>query len=73
MTLEEYLEHGPYSWPGGYPVYAINKNMEYLCFNCSKTMDKDDFIMAEIYWEGLSLICPECNNTIPSAYGCVEE
>ena len=82
MTLKE-AKTTPFAWPGGYPVYALMDDGEMICHDClndkSNPVHEGDeadgwrFEGADIYWEGETLICPNCNKeNIESAYGPVE-
>ena len=79
-TIREYLEHGAYAWPGGYPVYAWMADGEPLCFDCVKNESEvhEDpsecneqwrFVGADVYWEGPAMSCAHCNRELESAYG----
>jgi hypothetical protein len=71
-----------YTWPGGYPTFAIMADGESLCPDClignlrlvvQATHDsvRDDWAIqaAEVNWEDGRLYCANCYNPIPSAYG----
>jgi hypothetical protein len=39
MTLQEVkrlLRHGPWAWPGGYPLYLVCDDGGALCFTCAR-------------------------------------
>jgi len=78
MNKKQYLDNGPFAWPGGYPVYAIMDDGEYLCFDCVRDnsevhegnqADGWRFEGADIYWEGPTMTCAHCNKELESAYG----
>ena len=78
-TIRDYLEHGAYAWPGGYPVYAYMADGEAICFECTRDNlevhedatchDGWCFVGADIYWEGAPMNCANCNKELESAYG----
>jgi len=65
-----------FAWPGGYPMFYLDKQGSTLCANCA-TKSLVDIEFAEdfgatdcdVHWEGQPLICEECNCEIESAYG----
>lgn len=63
-----------YAWPGGYPMAYIDDRCNWYCPDCAKKV----YIMegieltADIYWEGPTVHCEECNCEIESAYGEVD-
>lgn len=59
----------------GYPIMYITKNNDVVCAECanSYTNDTDPVSESDIYWEGPSLQCEECNKQIESAYGDPED
>ena len=72
----------PYAWPGGYPVYTVCADGELLCCDCARknyrqivkdttdgTHDSFECIGAQIYWEGQTEYCSNCNKELESAYG----
>lgn len=76
-----------YAFPGGYPIFYITADMGILCPDCvsnnielirdADTQCPDDdqwrVIAVEIYEEGPSLYCDNCNAEIESAYGDPDE
>ena len=77
-TLAEYCGGSAFSWPGGYPTYAIMDDGAALCHACTSREeevhvggDADGWRYegADIHWEGDPLICSHCGEEIPSAYG----
>ena len=77
------LRDEPYSWPGGYPRYAITDDCGAICSGCAKDefdrLDEaephDGFYinMLTVNWEDNDLYCDHCNDRIESAYGDDEE
>ena len=77
------LLHGPYAWPGGYPVYFLMKDGEPLSFKAAEqetaliiecmTDNMDDRqwipVAVMINWEEPDLMCSHLNIPIESAYG----
>lgn len=67
----------PYTWPGGYPTYAVMADLEGLCSQCCKTeakllaSDEPEWqvIGVAVNYEDEALYCCHCNAQIPSAYG----
>jgi hypothetical protein len=75
------LKQGPYSFPGGYPVYFITKDGGVLSFDSANEMKKeivdaikdgyeDQWVVvgADINWEDNSLYCDHSGEKIESAY-----
>lgn len=72
----------PYAWPGGYPVYTIMADGEYMCPDCAREnyrliakATKDNLrdgwqaAGADINYEDNSAYCCHCNKKLASAYG----
>lgn len=62
-----------WAWPGGYPIYYLDKGNRPLCPSCAQELDntgddEDKPIRNDINWENSSLTCDECNQRIESAY-----
>lgn len=78
-TLPERDSHGQlpaYAWPGGYPVYYLDRDSSELCASCaSRETDIPAFapIAAAIHWEGTPIICADCGAAIASVYGDPDE
>ncbi len=84
MTLKEVkamLRAGPYSWPGGYPIYFVSLDGGPLSFKAVRANWRQvieayregecvDWRMmaADINWEDEQLICAETNEPIECAY-----
>ena len=79
------MRHGPYAWPGGYPVYFVTSDGAALSFKAAKQERRNvlDSIVndfedgwrveaMEINWEDDSLYCDHTGELIPSAYGEVQ-
>lgn len=75
------VRHGPYAWPGGYPVFFICDDGGTLCCKCVKTERRNilesvahksrdgwHVIAADINWEE-DMTCDHCNAAIEKAYG----
>lgn len=65
-----------YAWPGGYPVYYLDKEDSVLCPACANKSEEDnaDFpaflpVACDVNWEDESLYCDDCSCRIESAYG----
>ena len=77
------LDYGPYSWPGGYPVFFIMADGEALSFTAAlqnaylirEAIDSPGSdeqwraVACDINWENDSLRCAHTDERIPSAYG----
>lgn len=63
---------------GGYPI-AYYISGDFICGNCihsvlqNSYLGKQTQIVREIFWEGSSKNCTECQKKIESAYGEVED
>lgn len=79
--LRATLRAGPYTWPGGYPVFFYFYDGEGCCFACARReirsitrairdKSRDDWriVGCEINYEDSSLYCAHCNARIESAY-----
>lgn len=60
-----------WAWPGGYPIYYLDKENNCLCPDCAnRDVDQSqDVIAADINWEDQTLHCDDCSKQIESAYG----
>lgn len=76
------MRHGPYAWPGGYPVYFITDDRAAISFEGAKMARRDllesirdrdsrgyRVIAMDVNWEDSTLICDITNERIESAYG----
>lgn len=76
------VRHGPYAWPGGYPLFFICDDGAALCCNCVKSERRNILesiahnqrdgwrvVGQDINQEDPSLTCENCNKPIESAYG----
>lgn len=59
------------AFPGAYPLYYIAER-DILCSECA-TKRVEDVTAHDIHWEGVPMICDDCNGQIESAYGELEE
>lgn len=59
-----------YAWPGGYPMFYMNKHDEVICPDCANKDDEEHGIdlFPGINWEDPFLICDICGKRIKSAY-----
>jgi hypothetical protein len=75
------LRHGPYTWPGCYPLYFITSDGGAICFKCARSEARSiiDAIKkryrdgwkvehCEVNYES-EIFCDHCNEKIESAYG----
>jgi len=79
------LIHGPYAWPGGYPLYFVMADGEAMSFKacraeCKRILDgmangdrEWTPVALEINYEDGSLYCCHSNERIESAYAEPEE
>ena len=84
MRLKEYqaLSH-PFTFPGGYTMYALMDDGETLCHQCcceNKEVHEGNeydpqwqFVDVYIHWEGPAEICSHCGTELPSEYGDPDE
>jgi len=56
-----------YAWPGGYPLYYLDREDNILCPTCAS--QETNPVEGQVYYEGSTLQCDECFATIESAYG----
>ena len=81
------MRHGPYVWPGGYPVYFITADGGALSYDAARA-NRREIISAiadndarggwrvaglEINYEDDALYCDHTGARIPSAYGDDDE
>jgi hypothetical protein len=80
--LDEALEHGPYAWPGGYPVYFVTADGGALAFKTveaeydtiADAINDDDtnggwrVVAADVNWEDPELYDDHTGERIESAY-----
>ena len=62
-----------YAWPGGYPLLYLDYENSALCSSCATESMKDIVpqfrpVAYDIYYEGPTLFCDQCNEEIESAY-----
>lgn len=81
--FDEILEHGPYAWPGAYPLYFITGDGAALSFKAAKenrrlimeAIDSKDtrsgwyVVDVDVNWEDDNLYCDHSSEKIESAYG----
>ncbi len=60
-----------YAWPGGYPVFYMDKGNNCLCPKCAEENDEfsEPLEAYDVNWEDEMLYCDHCDNQIESAYG----
>lgn len=64
-----------YAWPGGYPLFYMDRENSTLCVDCARKSDTVDEvpqfrpIAAAINYEDGDLYCGQCSCRIESAYG----
>jgi hypothetical protein len=78
LRLATSLVKEPFSWPGGYPKFAVMDDGAPLCKECAKserdsiatTTGSDGWCIAKlaINFENSDLICSNCSGHIPAAY-----
>lgn len=78
LRIARSIAANPYSWPGGYPQYAIADDGAPICHHCCKDEERQIatttgtdgwcLIAAAVNWEDQDLRCSNCNTVIPSAY-----
>jgi hypothetical protein len=59
-----------YAWPGGYPMYYLDKGGMTLCPTCAnrETDPSQAPVAYGVNYEDPSLDCDDCSQRIPSAY-----
>ena len=57
-----------YAWPGGYPIFYLDRDNSTLCPDCANA-DESGAEAWDTYLEGPTIHCDECNAEIESAYG----
>ena len=69
-----------WAWPGGYPIIYFDGDNSTLCANCAtQSADDDDEVTQfkpvayDVYYEGPTIFCDQCNVEIESAYGSEQE
>lgn len=74
-TISELREHNDgtlpaYAWPGGYPLYYLDKQGSTVCSKCAnREVDQSQEVVAwGTNWEDPDLYCDDCNERIESAY-----
>ena len=76
IRLNSQNELDAFAWPGGYPIIYLDRENSTLCAKCATRDFKDSSVRAEykpiacdVYWEGPTIQCDDCNADIESAYG----
>lgn len=81
--LRRDMRHGPYAWPGGYPLYFVMSDGAALSFKAVRDnlrlilealRDRDNnggwlIVGLDVNWEDTELTCDQTGERIPSAYG----
>lgn len=68
------LENGElpaYAWPGGYPIYYIDRDNCVVCPDCANKEPLNgsyEIVAYDINWEDSQLYCDDCGGRIESAY-----
>ena len=65
-----------YAWPGGYPIFYLDRENSVLCPKCANNshLDPDEVpqfkpVAADCNWEDPDLFCDQCSERIEPAYG----
>ena len=63
-----------FAWPGGYPIFYLDRECNCLCAPCANrdVDDRQAVVDCDIHWEGEPLTCDDCGKMIESAYGPLE-
>ena len=79
VIIADKVNSEPYTFPGGYPVFAITDDGGCLCPTCcgsereriAESIPGDGFYVVSSYinWEDDALYCDHCDSQIESAYG----
>lgn len=77
LRLADFLVSSPYTWPGGYPQYAITDDGAVLCHKCCEserlqigtTTGSDGWCIRSlaINWEDENLFCSHCSAHVEPA------
>jgi hypothetical protein len=59
-----------WAWPGGYPLFYLDKGGNVLCPECAnREVDQSQAAVAcDVNWEDPDLHCDDCGRRIESAY-----
>lgn len=78
LRLADRLAQQPWTWPGGYPLFAVMDDGGALCHHCAKserewigtTTGHDGWCITALApnYEDLDLHCCHCSSRIPAAY-----
>ncbi len=73
------VSNNPYTWPGGYPRFAITDDGGCLCKKCcaseleiiAESYPRDGWhvVASDVNWEDTQLTCDHCDELIECAYG----
>lgn len=82
QDFRDALRHGPYAWPGGYPLFFVCDDGGALCFECAhaerrQILESIAYALRDgwrvsavmVNWEDETLCCDHCSQRIASAYG----
>lgn len=85
LTALKWFRRNPYAWPGGYQIIGLMQDSEPICYAClvknyelifKSTLYNGvnpysswDFEAYFAHWEGLPLVCCNCNKELQSEYG----
>lgn len=82
--IKQELRDGEFAWPGGYRKLFVMSDGELMHFNCVRENLREVLTAqrespyehsgwrvegVEVYWEGPSMFCCQCNEEIESEYG----
>ncbi len=64
-----------HAWPGGYTLIYFTRDGETVCAKCAnREVDESQAVIGQdVYWEGATMQCGDCNADIESSYGDPEE
>lgn len=78
LRLADQLSTSPYTWPGGYPMFAITSDGAALCHKCCKsereligtTTGNDGWcvVALRVNYEDDDLYCDHCSLKVEAAY-----
>ena len=89
MTTQDFLElleNGPFTWPGGYPMFFICADGGVISFDAAEERKAEileaikeprsnqqwEVIASDVNWEDADLYCDHTNERIISAYAETE-
>lgn len=56
-----------FAWPGGYPIFYLDKQENILCPECA-SREVEDVVDSDVNWEDDNLTCDDCGRPIDCAY-----